>query len=76
MYDKLFNLFGIKEDPSSWPLWFHPISLVIGALAEEAIKVLPFLWLILKMDKGYAYTLGALLGFGFGIGEAWYLAFC
>lgn len=73
----LLSLFNLKKEPKFWPLWFLFIANFIAPLTEEAIKILPVILRevrhSLKNGKK-ALTFGLLFGFGFGIGEAWYLA--
>jgi len=73
-----FQLFRLPREISLWPIWFLPIALIIGALAEEGIKIIPLLCGkvlgILPNSRGL-YIIGILAGLGFGVGEAWYLAY-
>jgi uncharacterized membrane protein YhfC len=74
---KLLSLFNLSEDPKLWPLWFLPIANLLAPLTEEAIKILPVIFSDLRRalkEKKQALVAGFVLGFGFGIGEAWYLA--
>lgn len=72
---QIFKIFNINENISLWPLWFLPFALIIGAFAEEGIKVL-----LILLQRSFIngkieiYFLGLLVGFGFGVGEIWYLA--
>ncbi|MDI6735796.1 MAG: YhfC family glutamic-type intramembrane protease [bacterium] len=77
IFSQLNIIFNISEETTQWPMWFHLITLIVGALAEEAIKIVPLLFLIriVSLDKVSIYYLGFLLGVGFGIGEAWYIGY-
>lgn len=73
----LISIFSINESPKFWPFWFLPIANLIAPLTEEPIKILPIIFTEARdslKEKRRAYILGLLLGAGFGIGEAWYLA--
>lgn len=75
---KLISFFNLSEDPKTWPLYFLPVINLLAPLTEEAIKILPLLFSDLRKaikEKKKALISGYLLGFSFGIGEAWYLAF-
>ncbi len=76
IYNKLYALFDIKKEAIFWPLWFLPIVLIVGSFAEEFIKVVPILLnKTLLRQKIDIYFSALLAGFGFGIGEIWYLAY-
>jgi len=76
IYNQLYTLFNISKEVTLWPLWFIPIVTVIGAFAEEFIKILPILTnKILLREKIDIYFSALLTGFGFGIGEIWYLCY-
>ncbi len=73
----LCRLLNLNEDITLWPLWFLFIANFISPLTEEAIKILPLIFSSVRnflKDKKKALAFGQLFGFGFGIGEAWYLA--
>ncbi|MGB9721847.1 MAG: YhfC family glutamic-type intramembrane protease [bacterium] len=75
---KLLALFNLEEEPKLWPLWFLPIGILLAPVTEETIKILPVIFSDLRQvlkEKKKALIAGLILGFGFGIGEAWYLAF-
>ncbi len=78
IFSQLDRIFNMSEEPTQWPMWFHLIGLIVGALAEEVIKIVPLLLIIIRkvsLDNVSIYYLGLLLGVGFGIGEAWYLGY-
>ncbi len=76
--DFLLAVFQIDNIPKSWPLWFLVIVHFIPPITEESIKIYPLLFPSIRKiinNRAVSFTLGSLLGLGFGIGEAWYLAF-
>lgn len=78
VFSYLCEIFNMNNEPAQWPIWFLTIISIIGPLCEEGIKLLPLL-VIIKLflnDRSEIYSLGILIGSGFGIGEAWYLGYC
>lgn len=63
---------------SDMPLWFVIVILLSPPVFEEAIKVFPMLIRTLRIflsSASHALWSGLALGFGFGLGEAIYLAY-
>ncbi len=62
----------------NWPPEMLALTLAIGGLAEEAIKIAPLivpsLREICQQSQLKCLTIGWILGAGFGLGEAWYIA--
>ncbi len=68
---------NFKSEPQFWQLWFLGVSLFLAPITEEAIKILPMISKAMRrhlLPEWRAYGTGFALGFGFGIGEIWYLA--
>jgi uncharacterized membrane protein YhfC len=60
-----------------WPWWLIIISLLITGITEESIKILPLASRSLRRsvaNRSAAFVMAAALGVGFGLGEAWYIA--
>jgi hypothetical protein len=68
---------NIGISPEGWPIWFLFISLFVAPFTEELSKVLP---VFVSRIRGRihspisGYGVGFSLGYGFGVGEIWYLA--
>ena len=69
-----FNIQGAID--SGAPLSFLLIFLFIPPVTEEIVKIAPALFMkIRKMDNKKIFRIAYMLGFGFGLGEIWYVAY-
>jgi uncharacterized membrane protein YhfC len=78
LFGSLVALARLPADQALWPFWFSLLILVLVGVTEEAIKLLPLIFRSLRAfldDPGWALGMGLLFGIGFGVGEAWFLAY-
>ena len=78
IFINLEKLLNIPTDPKNYPIYYILLTPFIVGITEEAIKIVPLLFPNFKSflkHKESALSIGFLLGLGFGIGEAWYLAY-
>ncbi len=78
VFESLTSLLKLPKDQSIYPMYFVVLAPFIVGIIEEGIKIFPFIIRGFKRfleDKESAFTIGVLIGIGFGIGEAWYLAY-
>jgi uncharacterized membrane protein YhfC len=71
------SLWGLQVSPSLWPWWFAVIALGVVGVSEESIKLLPLTWRPARaraVERSGVAMLAMVIGLGFGIGEAWFLA--
>ncbi len=75
----LFNAIGASHDASTWPAYVLIVSLLVVGLSEEAIKmapaIIPFISKILSKSRYYKLAFSWIMGVGFGLGEAYYIAY-
>lgn len=58
------------------PILYLAIFLLIPGVTEEIIKAIPaFFMKPFSMDSNTLFRIAYILGFGFGIGEIWYIAY-
>ncbi|ACR80645.1 PrsW family glutamic-type intramembrane protease [Kosmotoga olearia] len=70
----LFNIQGAID--LGTPLSFLLIFLFIPPVTEEIVKIVPALFMkIREMDNKTLFRVAYMLGFGFGLGEIWYIAY-
>jgi uncharacterized membrane protein YhfC len=73
----LQRVLAVSRDVATWPLWFGLLGLLVVAVTEETVKVLallvPRLRNLSRTQRGAALICLAV-GFGFGFGEALFLA--
>ncbi len=78
IFINLERLLHIPSDPKNYPIYYSLLTPFIVGITEEGIKIAPLLFhnfnKFLK-HKESAISIGFLFGLGFGIGEAWYLAY-
>jgi hypothetical protein len=68
---------NIPESLVQWPWWFAGLSLLLVGISEELFKLLPAMFLLFRrtmINPTGVAAMAAAVGFGFGIGEIWYLA--
>ncbi|MEW5706330.1 MAG: PrsW family glutamic-type intramembrane protease [Actinomycetota bacterium] len=73
----LLASWDLPKSPKGWPLWFGLVSLLLVGITEELIKISPLISgriRALITSRRHSFVLACLLGFGFSIGETWYLA--
>lgn len=67
----------VSDDPKSWPFWFVILAIAVAPLVEEPLKAIPLLIPFLRRlsRSTAAAAIGFVVGAGFGVGEAWFLAY-
>jgi uncharacterized membrane protein YhfC len=71
------SVWGLEASPSLWPWWFAVIGLGVVGVSEESIKLLPLSWRPARaraVERSGVAMLAMAIGLGFGIGEAWFIA--
>ena len=77
IFDGLRNVWDIPKSPTGWPIWYAVLVLIIIGITEEIIKLSPLLIKSVRsfgVDRRSTLALATFLGLGFGVGEAWYIA--
>lgn len=76
-FNALLQTTEFSSSTHAWPIWFVLIAVLIAPIVEESIKILPMGVgsLFRHFDPRTAYRSGFALGYGFGLGEMWYLAY-
>lgn len=72
------NFFNISNELKNAPFIYIIIIPIIVSITEETIKIFPIIFKIInkyRNEKNSFFSLGFIVGLGFGIGEIWYLAF-